>query len=155
MLVKVKELSVKECDSVSWDRHVWGTYWNENFEPLDSHRFISPEKVVSCLMSLIRRFTPILPPELFSFVPLTEKIKSPFSTKLAVTFLEGDVRQDYNDVPQDPLKVVCCSITRLKAKQYPRGKIERLGHKEALLKWLMSLLVHLSGCLENIFGKRF
>lgn len=85
-------------------------------------------------MSLIRRFTPIIPPELFPFVPLTEKINSPFSTKLVLTFLEGDVRQDYNDVPQDPAKVVCCSITRLKAKQYPRGKIERLGHKEALLK---------------------
>lgn len=51
-----------------------------------------------------------------------------------MTFLERDVRQDYNDAPQDPPKFVCCSITRLKAKQDPRGKIERLGHKEALLK---------------------
>jgi hypothetical protein len=47
-----------------------------------------------------------------------------------VTFSEENARQDNTDVPQGPPIVSSRSITRLKAKQAPRGEVESVVHEE-------------------------
>jgi hypothetical protein len=52
------------------------------------------------------------------------------SDKPAVTFSEENARQDNTDVPQGPPIVSSRPITRLKAKQAPRGEVESVVHEE-------------------------
>lgn len=47
-----------------------------------------------------------------------------------MTFSEGDGRQDNTVVPQGPETVVSRPITRLKAKQEPRGEVESVVQEE-------------------------
>lgn len=58
--------------------------------------------------------------------PFTEEI----NPSLFVTFSEGSVSQDNTDVPQGPPIVASRSISRIEAKQSPRGEIESVVHEE-------------------------
>lgn len=62
------------------------------------------------------------PPNILPFLVLTGKVKLPLSTKLVVTFSEGDARQDNTDVCQGPLVVTPRPITRLETKQALKGE---------------------------------
>lgn len=62
------------------------------------------------------------PPKILPFLPLTEKMKLSLSTKSAVTFSEGDARQDNPDVSQGPSVVTPRPITRLETKQALKGE---------------------------------
>jgi hypothetical protein len=59
-----------------------------------------------------------------------EEINSAESDKPAVIFTEENARQDNSDVPQGPPVVSSRPITKLKAKQTPRGEIESVVHEE-------------------------
>ena len=90
----------------------------ENFESSNSQGFAPPEEVV-----------PSAPPlEIMPFPQ--EEINPSDSDKPAVTFAEENVRQSNTDVPQGPLIVSSKPITRLKAKQAPRGEVENVVHEE-------------------------
>jgi hypothetical protein len=52
------------------------------------------------------------------------------SDKPAVTFTEENARQDNTDVSQSPPIVSSRPVTRLKAKQAPRGEVESVVHEE-------------------------
>jgi hypothetical protein len=84
-----------------------------------------------------------------------EEINPPESDKPKVTLTEENARQDNTDVSQGPPRVSSRSITRLKAKQAPRGEVESVVHEEirCLLRSLMSLLSHSN--LGNICGNGF
>jgi hypothetical protein len=60
---------------------------------------------------------------------LTGEINLSFSPKSAVTFSEGDARQDNIDVLLGPPIVASRSIARLKAEQVLRGEIESVVHE--------------------------
>jgi len=57
-------------------------------------------------------------------------INPSLSDKLAVTFSKENARQDNTDVPQGPPIVSSRPITRLKARQAPRGEVESVVHEE-------------------------
>lgn len=80
-------------DPLTWDGEVWEDHTeDENFDPSDSQGFISPREIVPSALLL----------EILPFLIFTEEINPSFSTKLAVTFSEGDSRQDHTGVPQSP-----------------------------------------------------
>jgi hypothetical protein len=59
-----------------------------------------------------------------------EEINSAESDKPAVTFTEENARQNNTDVSQGPPIVFSRPVTRLKAKQAPRGEVESVVHEE-------------------------
>lgn len=66
----------------------------------------------------------LLPLKYCPFCLWIGKIKLPLSTKSAVTFSEGDARQDNTDVRQGPSVVTPRPITRLETKQALKGERE-------------------------------
>ena len=59
-----------------------------------------------------------------------EEINSAESNKPAMSFTEEYARKDNTDVSQGPPIVSSRPVTRLKAKQAPRGKVESVVHEE-------------------------
>lgn len=100
--VKVRALIGKEWDPTTWDGDVWEDHVEaENFESSDSQGFAPPEEVV-----------PSAPP--LEIMPSPhEEINFAESDKPAMTFT--------TDVSQGPPIVSSRPVTRLKAKQAPRG----------------------------------
>jgi hypothetical protein len=97
-----------------WEDHVEA----ENFESSDSQGFAPPEEVV-----------PSAPP--LEIMPSPhEEINFAESDKPAMTFTEENARQDNTDVSQGPPIVSSRPITRIKAKQAPRGEAESVVHEE-------------------------
>jgi hypothetical protein len=97
-----------------WEDHVEA----ENFESSDSQGFAPSEEVVSSAPPL-------------EIMPSTrEEINSAESDKPAVTFTEENASQDNNDVSQGPPIVSSRPVTRIKAKQAPRGEVESVVHEE-------------------------
>jgi hypothetical protein len=74
-----------------------------------------------------------------------------------VTFAEENVKQDNTDVAQGPPIVSSRPVTRLKAKQDPRGEVESVVMRKftTLQRSLMSFVIHSSRSLGNICGNRF
>lgn len=62
------------------------------------------------------------------------------STKLAMTFSEGNARKDNTGVPQG-----LGTIARLKAKQAPNGEVESKVHEDKELNEFANLLKQKSG----------
>ncbi|XP_052048775.1 Friend virus susceptibility protein 1-like [Apodemus sylvaticus] len=118
---KVRVLTGKEWDPITWDGDVWEDPIEvENFESSDSQGFTSPEEVV-----------PSAPPlEILPSSPFTEEINPLLSIEPAVTISEGNARQDNTDVSQSPKIVASRPITRLKAKQAPIGEVESVVYEE-------------------------
>lgn len=107
--VKVRALIGKEWDPTTWDGDVWEDHVEaENFESSDSQEFAPPEEVV-----------PSAPP--LEIMPSPhEEINFAESDKPAMTFT--------TDVSQGPPIVSSRPVTRLKAKQAPRGEVENVAH---------------------------
>lgn len=82
----------------------------------------------------------LLFPEILLFTPLTEEINPSLSAKTTMTFSEENARQDNTYIFQGHPPIV--ALTRLKAKQAPRGEVESVVHEDVatLLKNLMNLL---------------
>lgn len=117
--VKVRALVGEEWDPVTWDGDVWEDRTEtENFEPSDSEGFILPEEVVLSAPPL----------ETSPFSPLIEEVNPPLSAKPTVTFSEGDASRDNTDVPQGSPIVGSRPITRPKANQASRRKVESVVH---------------------------
>lgn len=68
----------------------------------------------------------IIPP----FLSSPEVVNPSLSTEPAVTFSEGDARQDNTDVPQGPPVVSSSPVIRPKAKQAPGVEAENVVSKE-------------------------
>ena len=117
--VKGRALIGKEWDPITWDGDMWEDPTEvANFESSDSQGFTSPEELV-----------PSAPPlETLPFPP--KEINLSLSDKPAVTFSEENATQDNIDVPQGPPIVASRSISRIEAKQSPRGEIESVVHEE-------------------------
>ena len=78
-----------------------------------------------------RRCTHTPPPEILPFLPWTKEMNNPpSSATLAVTFSEGDAKQDNTNVPQSSPRVASRRKTRLKAMEAPREEIESEVHEE-------------------------
>lgn len=118
---KVRALTGKEWDPITWDGDVWeDPVEAENLEFSDSQGFTSSEEMV-----------PSAPPlEILPFVPFTEELNPSLSIKPAVISSQRNARQDNTDVPQSPKIVASRPITRLKAKQVPRRVVESVVHEE-------------------------
>lgn len=105
----------------------------QNFEFSDSQGFTPFDKVV-----------PSAPP--LEIMPFShEEINPSVSDKPAVTFAEGNARQDNIDVSQSPPMVSSRPITRLKAKQPLEGRRARW--------WLVSCLPKLTLKHAHVFNK--
>lgn len=118
--VKVRAVIGKEWDPVTWEEDVWEDpiEADQNFEPLDSQGFTLPEEVV-----------PSAPPlEILPCSP--EEMNPSVSAKPAVSFSEGNARQDSTDVCQGPLIVASRPVARLKEKQAPSEEVENVVHEE-------------------------
>jgi hypothetical protein len=119
LTVKVRALIGKEWDPITWDGDVWEDPVEvENFESSDSQGLAPPEEVV-----------PSAPPLEIMPSPHGE-INSAESDKPAVIFTEENARQNNTDVSQGPPIVSSKPMTRLKAKQAPRGEVESVVHEE-------------------------
>jgi hypothetical protein len=113
----VRALTGKEWDTVTWSGEVWeDPVEAENFEPSDSQGFAPPEEVV-----------PSAPP--LEIMPSPHEEIHPLESGRPA-FSEENARQDNTDVLQDPPIVSSRPITRLKAKQAPRGEVESVVHEE-------------------------
>lgn len=80
----------------------------------------------SSISNLAKDALPPPLPQILPFLSLTEKINPSLCTKPAMTFSKGDARQSIIDVPS----VASRLITRLKAKQAPKGEIESVVDEE-------------------------
>jgi hypothetical protein len=90
----------------------------ENLESSDSQGFNSPKEVV--LSGVPLKILPIS----------SEEINHSLSDKPAVNFSEENARHDNINVLHSSPIVASRAITRLKAKQIPRGEVESAVHEE-------------------------
>jgi hypothetical protein len=141
--VKVKTLIGKELDPITWDEDVGKT--------------LLKLRILICqiLKGLphLRKIVPSAPSlEIMPFPH--EEINPSESHKPVVTSTEENARQDNNEVPQGPPIVSSRPITRLKAKQSPRGKVESVVRRKfaTLLRGLMSLLIYSNRSPGNTCG---
>jgi hypothetical protein len=118
--VKVRAIVDKEWDSITWDWDVWvDPVDTENPEPSGSEGLTSPEEVVPSA------------PQPLEIMPFShEEINPSESDKPAVIFSEENAEQDNTDIHQGPPIVSSRPVSRLKAKQAPRGEVESVVHEE-------------------------